>query len=146
MKQFVIAVLLTASLQSIAQQIVDFKVKTQANAKERTFMLDLMREEIYRMEPLDIKFVVDYFKVSENYAWFEGTAQMKDRNGRIVDTGEDHLMGCCTVLSLFARVNGEWTIARFMPFCTDVCEIGIANQFPDAPKEIFPPDEILFME
>jgi hypothetical protein len=144
MKQVLIAVLLITSVLTEAQQIVDFKVKNEANAKDRTVMLDLMREEIYRIEPIEIKFVVDHFKVSNNYAWFEGTAQLKD--GKTIDFGDDFPGDCCRVLSLFQKTNGSWTIAEFMPFCTDVCHLGIANRFPKAPKGIFPLDDVYFVE
>lgn len=144
MKQFLIAVLLITSMLAKAQQIVDFKVKNEANAKDRAYMLDLMREEIYRIEPIEIKFVVDFFNVSNNYAWFEGTAQLKD--GKPIDFGDDFPGDCCRVLSLFQKTNGSWTIAEFMPFCTDVCHWGIANRFPKAPKGIFPLDEVYFAE
>ena len=144
MNQFLIAVLLITSMLAKAQQIVDFKVKNEGNAKDRNYMLDLMREEIYRIEPIEIKFVVDHFNVSNNYAWFEGVAQQKD--GKSLDFGPDFPGDCCRVLSLFQKNNGVWTLAEFLPFCTDVCHWGIANRFPSAPKGIFPPGEVYFAE
>jgi hypothetical protein len=144
MKQLLIGIFLIVSVLTKAQQILDFKIKSEANAKDRTFMLDLMREEIYRIEPIEIKFVVEHFKSASNYAWFEGTAQLKD--GKPLDFGPDFPGDCCRVLTLFQKINGIWTIAEFMPFCTDVCHMGIANRFPKAPKGIFPPREVYFAE
>jgi hypothetical protein len=88
--------------------------------------------------------VVEHFKVGGNYAWFKGEAQQKD--GKSLDFGPDFPGDCCRVLSLFQKNNGVWTIAEFLPFCTDVCHWGIANRFPSAPKGIFPPDEVYYAE
>ena len=144
MKLLLIGIFLITSVLTKAQQILDFKVKSEANAKERTFMLDLMREEISRIDHVEIKFVVEHFNVGGNYAWFEGEAQQKD--GKSLDFGPDFPGDCCRVLSLFQKNNGVWTIAEFLPFCTDVCHWGIANRFPSAPKGIFPPGEVYFAE
>jgi hypothetical protein len=144
MKQLLIGILLITSVLTEAQQVLDFKVRSEANSKERTFMLDLMREEISHMDHVEVKFVVDHFKVASNYAWFEGTAQHKD--GRTLDFGPDYPGDCCKVLSLFQKNNDVWSIAEFMPFCTDVCQTGIANRFPKTPKGIFPAEEAYFAE
>jgi hypothetical protein len=144
MKQFLIAVLLITSVLVKAQQIVDFKVKNEGNTKERTYMLDLVRAEVYRNFSFEVKFVVDHFKVSNNYAWFEGSAQLKD--GKPLVFGPDRTMDCCTVYTLFEKKNGIWNIADFMSFCTDMCHWGIANRFPKAPKGIFPLDDVYFAE
>jgi hypothetical protein len=132
MKLLISALFIIATSLTEAQQILDFKVKSEANAKERTFMLDLMREEISRIDQVEIKFVV------------EREAQQKD--GKSLDFGPDFPGDCCSVLSLFQKNNGVWTIAEFLPFCTDVCHWGIANRFPSAPKGIFPPGEVYFAE
>jgi len=144
MKLLISVLFIIATSLTEAQQIFDFKVKSEANAKERTFMLDLMREEISRIDHAEIKFVVKHFKVASNYAWFEGEAQQKD--GKSPVFGTDFPRDCCRVLSLFQKINGVWTIAEFLPFCTDVCHWGIANRFPSAPKGIFPPGEVYFAE
>jgi len=144
MKLLISAFFIIATSVTEAQQILDFKVKSEANAKERTFMLDLMREEISHIDHAEIKFVVKHFKVASNYAWFEGEAQQKD--GKSPVFGTDFPRDCCRVLSLFQKINGVWTIAEFLPFCTDVCHWGIANRFPSAPKGIFPPGEVYFAE
>jgi hypothetical protein len=103
MKQLLIGIFLFASVLTKAQQIMDFKVKSEANAKERTFMLDLMREEISHIDHVEIKFVVEHFNVVGNYAWFEGEAQQKD--GKSLDFGPDFSGDCCRVLSLFQKLN-----------------------------------------
>ena len=56
----------------------DFKTKSSTNSVERTQMLDLMRERVYDHVKQDVVFVVNHFKVMNNYAFFEATAQRKD--------------------------------------------------------------------
>ena len=79
MKKKVLLILFVA-LTTIgsAQSLRDFKTKSTANSAERTQMLDLMRERVYDRVQQDVVFVVDHFKVMNDYAFFEGKAQRKD--------------------------------------------------------------------
>jgi hypothetical protein len=52
--------------------ILEYKVKTAANAKERTEMLDALRAQLYKDFKMALEFYVDDFKVGNNYAWFRG--------------------------------------------------------------------------
>ncbi len=144
MKQLITAFFIIATSLTEAQQLYDFKVKNDANSKERTYMLDLVRGEVYREHSFEVKFVVEHFKVSNNYAWFEGTAQQKDGKPLVFDP--DWTMDCCAVFSLFEKKNGIWTIAEYMSFCTDMCHWGIATRFPRAPKGIFPNEAGYFVK
>ncbi|MFM7234368.1 MAG: hypothetical protein ACKOZM_07230 [Flavobacteriales bacterium] len=131
------------TLSSFAQQIQDFKVKNDNNAQERTIMLDVMRAQLYQREGIEMKFVVNHFKSSGEYAWFEGVAQRKDGKPLVLSTD---MRDCCQVFALFRKMNGRWTVAELGAFCTDVCQWGVANRFPNAPKSIFPDDEVYFIE
>ena len=63
---------------SMQAQVQDFKTKNSSNQAQRTQMLDLLRGEIRKSVRQEVVFVVDHFKVSGEYAWFEGTVQRKD--------------------------------------------------------------------
>lgn len=130
------------SLSSFAQNIRDFKVKNDINASERTSMLDLIRSDLYQMFNIEMKFLVEHFKVSEEYAWFEGTAQRKDGKPLILP---DDSRDCCKVYCLFIKTDNSWSIERLLPFCTDVCYWGIGNQVT-APYGIFPKNGPYFIE
>lgn len=106
-------------------------------------MLDLLRAELYKYESIEMKFVVEYFKSSEEFAWFEGVAQRKD--GKPLEL-ESEMRDCCRVYTLFQKISGKWTIADLGAFCTDVCYWGIATRFPKAPRAIFPENEVYFSE
>jgi hypothetical protein len=67
MKLILLFILLSAPVRTDAQQIKDFKIKNEQNASERTYMLDLVREKLYSEFSLEVKFVVDHFKVSSNW-------------------------------------------------------------------------------
>jgi hypothetical protein len=63
---------LTTSAQDMA--VFDYKIKTAANANIRTEILDALRAHIYNEMKMTLEFYVNHLKVSNNYSWFEGTA------------------------------------------------------------------------
>src|ERR1700744_1984525 len=97
-----IILLVVFSLNSYAQsaKVLDYKVKTAANAKERTEMLDAFRASLYKEWKLKFEFVVNYFKVSGNYAWFQGTVIRKDGKDM---TFEEDSYDCCHGEALFKK-------------------------------------------
>jgi len=127
------------SLNSYAQttKVLDYKVKTTANARERTEMLDAFRASLYKEWKLKFEFVVKYFKVGGNYAWFEGTAVRKD--GKEM-TFPDDTYDCCHAEALFKRQGGKWTVLEGAAFSTDVWYDGINKRYPQVPVAIFPKD------
>jgi hypothetical protein len=131
--------LLLFTLQAHAQTptIIDYKVKTAANAKERTEMLDALRARLYKDFKMTLEFEVNHFKVGNNYAWFQGTADRKD--GKEIKFEED-AYDCCHVEALFQKKGGKWAVAAGAAFSTDVWYEAIAKKYPDAPKGIFPKD------
>jgi len=122
---------------SMQAQIQDFKTKNSSNQAQRTQMLDLLRGEIRKSVRQEVVFVVDHFKVSGEYAWFEGTVQRKD-GGQITFPDEDY--DCCKATCLFVKRGSNWSIAEYGAFGTDVWWAGIGNRFPRAPRTIFRTD------
>jgi len=120
---------------SMQAQVQDFKTKNSSNQAQRTQMLDLLRGEIRKSVRQEVVFVVDHFKVSGEYAWFEGTVQRKD-GGQITFPDEDY--DCCKATCLFVKRGSNWSIAEYGAFGTDVWWAGIGNRFPRAPRSIFP--------
>lgn len=120
---------------SMQAQVQDFKTKNSSNQAQRTQMLDLLRGEIRKSVRQEVVFVVDHFKVSGEYAWFEGTVQRKD-GGQITFPDEDY--ECCKATCLFVKRGSNWSIAEYGAFGTDVWWAGIGNRFPRAPRTIFP--------
>jgi len=135
--KYLVFLLLLFTLQAYAQTpaIQDYKVKTAANARERTEMLDALRAQLYKEFKMTLEFYVDHFKVGNDYAWFQGSADRKD--GKDIKFEED-AYDCCHVEALFQKKNGKWTVAAGAAFSTDVWYEAIAKKYPDAPKEIFP--------
>ncbi len=118
-----------------AQSMRNFKVKNEANTKERTQMLDLLRNEIKNDIEQDVIFVVDHFMVSGTYAWMEGSVQRKD--GKQLNFPEEGEYDCCHVEALFKRVNGNWILKKQGAFSTDLWYYCIGNEFPDLDNRIF---------
>jgi hypothetical protein len=120
----------------IAQSIRNFKTKNDANAKERTEMLDLLRITLNREVEEDLVFVVKHFKVSGIYAWMEGTVQRKD--GKIIRLPDYY--ECCAVEALFKKVNSKWILKRGGDFTwrdTDLWFLCLGEDFPEADSNIY---------
>jgi len=117
-----------------AQVVLDFKTKNDRNVKERTQMLDLLRNEVRSAFAQEVVFVVEHFKVCGNYAYLEAVAQRKDGKKLSIDSpGAD----CCQAGALFIKHGGVWQIARDGVFRTDVWHWCIAHDFPLANRSIF---------
>ena len=115
--------------------IKDFKIKTSSNTTERTTMLDILRADLYSEYGQEFIFVVKHFKVSNNYAWFMGTAQRRD--GKQIELEDDEK--CCKVEALFRKSGGKWFIEDSRAFDTDALWwYKIWEEYPDAPRAIFP--------
>jgi hypothetical protein len=118
-----------------------FQGKKSANQVQRTQMLDVLRGEIRKTIRQEVLFVVDHFKVSGEYSWFEGFVQRKD-GGQITFPGDDY--ECCKPTCLFVKRGSNWSIAEYGSFGTDMWWAGIGNRFPKAPNLIFPPDGVYY--
>ena len=126
-----ISLLLMMFSISKAQRILDYKVKNNLNVKERTMMLDIYRATLYQEYRQEFVFVVNHFKVGNNYAWFTGEATSKD--GKRYGFGEN----CCHVEALFKKIGSKWYIAESGAFSTDFWYEGIQERYPNAPAAIF---------
>ncbi|MEP6611102.1 MAG: hypothetical protein ABJA76_04440 [Mucilaginibacter sp.] len=138
--KYLILLLLLVTSRAYPQNAVvrDYKVKTAANAKERTEMLDALRVHLYKQTKLTLEFVVNHLKAGNNYTWFEGTAARKD--GKTITTPEDDEYDCCHVEALFQKRGGKWVVAEGAAFSTDVWYEAIAKRYPAAPKGIWEKD------
>jgi hypothetical protein len=124
-----------------SQTLRDFKKKTETNAKERTAMLDLLRNDIKNDLEQDVIFVVNHFKVYGNYAWMEGTVQRKDgKELRFPDDAYD----CCHVEALFKKSNGSWILKENGAFSTDIWYSCITSSYPGASRQIFSSNVLSF--
>ncbi len=136
MKLIVTLILTTLiSLQyGYGQNLRDFQKKNEANTKERTAMLDLLRDDIKNDLEQDVVFVVNHFKVYGNYAWMEGSVQRKDGKAiRFPNPAYD----CCHVEALFKKVNGSWVMKTHGAFSTHVWYTCILSSYPEASRLIF---------
>jgi hypothetical protein len=122
------------TLNAVSQTVRDFKQKTSENQTERTEILNLARNDIFSEFNQEVVFVVHYFKVCGNYAWFEGYVQRKDGEPMQFP---DEAYDCCHAEGLFVKKNGHWTIAEFGSFSTDCWYCGISDRYPNVPKSIF---------
>lgn len=136
MKNIFLTLILLGSINTIgfSQTLRDFKKKTEANAKERTQMLDLLRNSIKNYIEQDVVFVVDHFKVFGSYGWMEGEVQRKDGRELLLD---GDAFACCQVEALFKKVNGSWILKENGAFSTDVWYICIVSDYPQASTQIF---------
>jgi hypothetical protein len=139
MKKLAILSLLFLSLETtfFAQSLRNFKVKNESNAKERTQMLDLLRNDIKKDIKQDVIFVVNHFMCSGVYAWMEGSVQRKD--GKPL-TFPDDFYDCCHVEALFKKVNGNWTLKAQGAFSTDVWYNCIGSNYPNIDTRILSVD------
>lgn len=135
MKQIAILSLFFLPFQStfFAQSLLNFKVKNESNAKERTQMLDLLRNDIKKEINQDVIFVVEHFMCSGIYGWMEGSVQRKD--GKPLSFPND-FYDCCHVEALFKRVNGSWTLKAQGAFSTDVWYNCLGSNYPNLDKRI----------
>jgi hypothetical protein len=135
--KYLIAFLLLFTVKAYSQSsaILDYKVKTAANAKERTEMLDALRTYLYKDLKMTLEFYVDHLKVANNYAWLQGSADRKD--GKELKFPDDGAYDCCHVEALFQKKGGKWVVAEGAAFSTDVWYEAIAKKYPAAPKGIW---------
>lgn len=125
-----------------AQAIADIKIKSQANDKDRTMMLDILRATMYPEFKQEFIYKVNHFKMGGGYAYFVGEAVRKD--GKAVRLDEDNPHECCYVGALFIKKQDKWYLGESCIFPTDVCNVGVSDRNPRAPKGIF--DEMALMK
>jgi len=131
--------LLLFFFSAYTQPILDYKVKTTANAAERTKILDIYRASLFSQLKQEVVFVVKHFKVSNNYAWLMAELQRKD--GKEIRIPESYyVFDCCHAEALFKKSGSKWLIVEENTFSTDVWWWGISGRYPLAQKGIF--DEI----
>ena len=127
--------ILCMNLEANAQAILNFKVKSAANEKERTMMLDILRATMYQGFKQEFIYKVNHFKMGGGYAYFTGEALRKD--GKEITWSEDEAHDCCFVGALFRKKQDKWYIEESCIFPTDMCNTGISQRYPKAPVGIF---------
>ena len=116
---------------------------------ERMAIMDVLRaKEKPGLGGQDIVFNVKgqggSFRVSGDWCWLQGQIQLRNggepkTEGTIyAETAKEGLMDGWHVEALFHKVNGKWTVVREGVGSTDVWWDGIWNEFPAAPRSIFP--------
>ncbi len=97
-------------------------------------MLDIYRAKLYSEYKQEFVFVVNHFKMGNNYAWLMAELQRKD--GRKFYINED-AQSCCHVEALFKKSGSKWLLVESGEFSTDVWWEGIRRRYPAAPIGIF---------
>lgn len=118
-----------------AQAILNFKVKSPDNEKDRTMMLDILRATMYQNYKQEFIYKVEHFKMGGGYAYFTGEALRKD--GKQITWSEEEEHDCCFVGALFRKKNDKWYMEESCIFPTDACNMGISQRYPKAPIGIF---------
>lgn len=101
----------------------------------RKAVLDALREEVFRVHGLDVRFVVEYLSVKGNWAWVDTLPESPD--------GRQHYED---IAALLKYEKGGWTVVETPcteienPDCYNGTEYfyGIQSRFPEVPLEIFP--------
>jgi hypothetical protein len=137
MKIYISLLLVLFSFASILSQstVKNYKTKTEQNEQERTLMLDLLRARIKQEFNQEVQFVVNHFKLSNDFAWFKGDVKRLD--GKDFELSEEGAYDCCHVESLFKKQDGKWIIVESVSFSTDVWWTDLSKKYPKADKNIF---------
>ncbi len=126
--------LFTFLFLSCSQKVNDFKVETKVNNFDRSSILDLINQEIFKDLNQELNYEIKHLKISNNFAWLEATAERKDK--KIIEF-PDASYDCCDVEGLFEKKNSKWAIIEVGWFSTDSWYSGLAKKYPKIPKEIF---------
>ncbi len=143
-KQLILGLFLWGTSMANAQVIANLKVKTPANEKDRTMMLDILRATMYPEFKQELIYKVNHFKMGGGYAYFVGEAFRKD--GREIQLDEDNPHECCYVGALFVKKQDKWYLGESCIFPTDACNVGVSQRNPRAPKGIFDASALMKME
>lgn len=115
--------------------VLNYKVKTAANAAERTAILNAFRAGLRETWKVDFIFTVNYLSVAGNYACFMGSAERKD--GKPMEF-PDESYDCCNAEAVLKKVHGHWTVLEGHAFSTDVWWDGFNKRYPEVPIAVFP--------
>ncbi|MCW8795558.1 MAG: hypothetical protein OQK67_00670 [Chlorobium sp.] len=101
----------------------------------RKAVLDALREEVFRVHGLEVRFVVEYMSVKDNWAWVHTFPESPD--------GRQHYED---ISALLKYEKDGWTVIETP--CTenenpDCCNgsdyfYGMQSRYPEVPFEIFP--------
>jgi|GEM_PF-467127 len=109
-------------------------------SKERTAILDAIRDPLEEHVHQKVIFVVDHLKVENDWAFLMATPKTKD-GGQINYKGtsleDDAEFADEITVALLHKKRGRWFVVTHSFFTTDVWWDGLWNHF-DAPRSIFP--------
>jgi hypothetical protein len=118
----------------IAQTVLDYKVKTSSNQKDRTAIINTFKTLITKQYKQEVVLTVRILNVSNNYAWLMADAQRKDAK-QFVFPAADY--DCCHVEALLQKKKNAWYIVEQGTFAADVWWAGIWDRHPKVPIAIF---------
>lgn len=102
---------------------------------ERKAIANALRQEVKALHGIEVKFVISFLKVKNDWAWIETRPQSPDGKSRYED-----------IAALLTRVNGTWRVAELTctepdnPDCLGAPDyfLRLQQRFPKAPPQIFP--------
>jgi hypothetical protein len=105
-------------------------------SSERTSIVNALRQEVKDLHRLDVRFVITFLKVKDNWAWVQTRPQSPGGENRYED-----------IAALLTKMNGAWRVRELActepdnPDCLGEADFfrRLRNRFPEAPPEIFPP-------
>lgn len=133
MKKYIALILLMVFIGFNAQKINSYKIKTPANTKDRTAMLNIFRAKLYEEHQQEFTFVVKKFNVYGNYAWLQANVKRTDNKDIEILEGE---FDCCHTEALFKKSKNKWYLVESNAFSTDVWYDGIWERY-HLPKKLF---------
>lgn len=101
---------------------------------ERADIMNALRGEVQKIHNIEVLFIVRMLKLKDGWAWTITLPVSKDGTNHYED-----------LIALLHKENGRWQVKEIvctevdMPGCADDPNFfeGLAQRFPNAPKEIF---------
>ncbi len=117
-----------------AQTVLNYKVKTSSNQKDRTVIINTFKTLIAKQYKQEVVLIIRTLNVCNNYAWLMADAQRKDAKQFVFPEAD---YDCCHVEALLQKKKNTWYIVEQGTFSTDVWWAGIWDRHPKVPIVIF---------
>ena len=104
-------------------------------SSERTAIVNALRQEVKALHGLDVRFVITFLKIKDNWAWVQTRPQSPGGENSYED-----------IAALLNKMNGAWRVRELActepdnPDCLGEPDFfsRLRGRFPEAPREIFP--------